>query len=125
MKKTKLIFIVSLVSLISLLIIQINWIYQAAKTKEELFNEKATIVLSRTVETLNSDLELCSKMDMCCSGKLDNCPMLLARGDKQKIDSVLKYYMDFYHFHIDYSFDVLKGGRSITNKETSTCTSSN
>lgn len=117
MKKTKLIFIVSLVSLISLLVIQINWIYQTAKAKEELFNEKATMVLSRTVETLNTDLELCSKMKMCCSGKRENCPMFLAVADRQKIDSVLNHFMNFYHFHIDYSFDVLQGGKSITNEE--------
>lgn len=120
MKKTKLIFIVSLVSLISLLVIQINWIYQTAKAKEELFNEKATMVLSRTVETLNSDLELCSKMEMCCSEKRENCPMFLAVADKQKIDSVLNHYMNFYHFHIDYSFDVLQGGKSMTKQESNT-----
>jgi len=117
MKNTKLIFIVSLVSLISLLVIQISWIYQTAKAKEELFNEKATMVLSRTVETLNSDVELCTNMKMCCSGDKENCPMFLAVADKRKIDSVLNYYMNFYQFHIDYSFDVLQDGKSMTTSE--------
>lgn len=119
--KTSFIIISSLGAMVFLLIIQINWIFQTANAKEELFNEKATMVLSRTVEELKTDKELCANMKSCCSIKnKENCPMYLADSDVHKIDSLLQGFMDFYHFHIDYSFEVLQDGNSITRQDKNT-----
>lgn len=116
--RTSLIIISSLGAMVFLLIIQINWIFQTASVKEELFNEKAAMVLSRTVQELNTDKELCAKMNSCCSmNNKENCPMYLEKTDVDKIDSLLKRFMDYYHFHIEYSFEVLQHGTSITRHE--------
>ncbi len=99
------------------LAIQIKWIFQTAKIKEELFNEKANMVLSRTAETLCSDKETCMNMDSCCF--LDSgpeCALKLDQAEVSKIDSLLAHYMKFYNFHIDYSFEVIKPKASDLHK---------
>ena len=82
-------------ALLLVLIIQVNWLFQTAKSKEELFNEKANIVLARTTEALLSDKETCKNLKVCVGKK-----------ETHKIDSLFRYYMNFYNFHINYSFEV-------------------
>ena len=99
---------VSSFALIILLMIQVNWILQTAKIKEELFNEKANMVLSKTADALSADKEACRNMEVCVG---DN--------DIRKIDSLFSHYMKFYNFHINYSFQVMQpksyDGKSIND----------
>src|ERR1700744_3894004 len=95
--RTNIFIVISSVALLIVLIIQINWIFQTAKSKEELFNEKANIVLARTTEALLHDKETCKNIEAC-----------IGKKETHKIDSLFKYYMNFYNFHIDYSFQIVK-----------------
>lgn len=117
--RTYLFIAVSSLALIAVLAIQVNWIFQSAKVKKELFNEKASIVLSRTTEALCSDEETCMNMGNCCI--LENsteCKLQLGKNEINKIDSLLKNYMKFYNFHIDYTFEVIKPSHPlVTSKD--------
>lgn len=111
LNRTYLFVVISSVALLSVLIIQVNWILQTAKIKEELFSEKANMVLSRTTDALRSDKETCMKIGACA--EMDNTPqsaVKLGNSEVKKIDSLFKHYMRFYNFHIDYSFVVAKPG---------------
>ncbi len=117
-KDTKIFLLLSSLALIILLVIQVQWIFKTAKVKEELFNEKANMVLSKTAEALCSDKETCMKMGECnMSGGNKECKLMLGDHEEEKIDSLLKYYMSLYNFHIAYSFEVLKPGTSIEDHE--------
>jgi len=94
--RTYLFIVISSIALLIVLFIQVNWIFQSAKIKEELFNEKANIVLARTTETLLSDTQACRNIEA-GAGK----------NEMDKIDSLFRHYMNFYNFHIDYSFEVI------------------
>lgn len=98
LNRTHLFITITSLALVAVLIIQINWIVETAKIREELFSEKANMVLSRTTEALSLDTVLRRKME---SG--------LDRTDVQKIDSLFIFYMKFYNFHIDYYFEVKPG----------------
>lgn len=74
-----------------------------ARIKEEIFNEKANMVLSRTAEALAADTNACRNMEVC-----------VGRNEIHKTDSLLTNYMDFYNFHIDYYFEVKKPGETAT-----------
>jgi two-component system phosphate regulon sensor histidine kinase PhoR len=87
------------------LIIQVNWIFQTAEIKEELFNEKANMVLARTTEALSSDTATCRNMEI-----------NIGKNEIHKIDSLFRHYMNFYNFHIDYSFEVKPGSVTAKNK---------
>lgn len=83
------------IALLTVLLIQINWIFKTARIKEELFNEKANMVLVRTAEALSSDTEACRNIE---SG--------MEKSEINKIDSLINHYMNFYNFQLMYSFEV-------------------
>src|SRR6185437_14917403 len=97
LNRTNIFIATSSIALLLVLIIQVNWIFETAKSKEDLFNEKANIVLARTTEALNADKETCRNLEACVSKK-----------ETHKIDSLFRHYMNFYNFRIDYSFEVVK-----------------
>ncbi len=82
-------------ALLTVLIIQVNWIYETAEVKEEMFNEKAGIVLARTTEALSADTATCRQLEIS-----------VGTNELRKIDSLFRHYMDYYNFHTDYSFEV-------------------
>ena len=104
------IFISSL-ALIAVLAIQIHWIFQTAEMKEELFNEKANMVLARTTEAIGSDQAACQEIGQCVK-EGDKAgtggPIQLRNQEVKKIDSLLRHYMKFYNVQIRYSFSVAK-----------------
>ncbi len=113
--KSYLLIAVSFIALAILMLIQVNWIIQAAKAKEELFNEKANMVLSRTAEALCSDKEACMNMDKVCTmehGK--ECRLELEEMEIKKIDALLQKFMKRYNFHLNYSFEVIKPGDNLS-----------
>lgn len=100
---------ISSIALLTVLIIQVNWIFETAKIKEELFNDKANMVLSRTIDVLRSDKETCLKIGACAGmDSASGSSVKLGRNEVHKIDSLLTYYMGFYNFQIGYSFVVAK-----------------
>jgi two-component system phosphate regulon sensor histidine kinase PhoR len=104
------IFISSL-ALIAVLAIQIHWIFQTAEMKEDLFNEKANMVLARTTEAIGSDQAACQEIGACLKeGEKAGTsgPIQLRNQEVKKIDSLLRHYMKFYNVKIRYSFSVAK-----------------
>lgn len=95
--RTDIFVLISAIALFFVLMVQVNWIFEAANIKKELFNEKANIVLARTTEALNADKETCQQME---NG--------VGKDERRKIDSLIRHFMNFYNFHIDYTFEVLK-----------------
>jgi two-component system phosphate regulon sensor histidine kinase PhoR len=89
------IIIISSIALFIVLVIQVNWMLQSAKMKEEIFNEKAKIVLGKTAEKLSAD-----KL------KFDNYKISGNSSDTRRIDSILNYYMKLYNIRIDYFFEM-------------------
>lgn len=108
MKRNYLIISVSSLALVILLIIQVKWIIQTAKVKEELFNEKASMVVARTAEVLSADPEACKNFE---SGTDDK--------EIVKTDSLFTSYMKFYEINTDYSFAVSAPGQNSTEKSNS------
>jgi two-component system phosphate regulon sensor histidine kinase PhoR len=94
--RTTLFITVSSIALSLVLIIQVNWLFQTAKNKEELFNEKANMVLARTTEALLADEETCKRIE---SGD--------DKSTTHTIDSIFTHYMKFYGFYVDYSFEIV------------------
>src|ERR1022692_1808599 len=60
--RTNTFIIVSSAALLILLIIQVSWIYKTARVKEDMFNEKESIVLARTAEAIGADKETCREI---------------------------------------------------------------
>jgi signal transduction histidine kinase len=109
---------ISSIALLILLIIQVNWIVKTANIKEEIFNEKANIILSRTTEALRNDKETCRKIGACAdNNKSNGSNTKLGKEEGKKIDSLFNYYMKLYNFHIEYSYTVTKSGNNASTNE--------
>ncbi|MCE3280721.1 MAG: two-component sensor histidine kinase [Bacteroidetes bacterium] len=109
---------ISSIALFIVLIIQVNWIFQTAQVKEELFNEKANLVLARTTDALLSDKQTCEKIENSVEQRNNSgFVALLEKNEMRKIDSLLVHFMNFYSFHVDYSFEVIKSGGFPFKKE--------
>jgi two-component system phosphate regulon sensor histidine kinase PhoR len=101
----------SAVALVILLVIQVNWLLKTARAKEELFNEKASMVLAHTAQELCADKATCTNMGNCClSNDGPGCVIKLGNPEAHKIDSLLRHFMARYNLRIDYSFEVIKPG---------------
>lgn len=95
LSRTYLFIAVSSIALIIVLIIQVNWIYETADVKENIFNEKANMVLSKTAEALAKD-----------TAAVKSLGVSVGKNEKRKIDSLFNHYMKVYHIQINYSFSV-------------------
>ena len=115
LNRTYLFIAISSIALVIVLFIQVNWIFETAKIKEELFTEKANMVLSKTTEALSSDKKTVKKIETneYATGSIvinacSNTEVCISTPDIKMIDSLFKYYMNFYNFHLDYSFVVIE-----------------
>lgn len=95
--KTSIFISIAIISLLSILFIQINWMLETARIKQELFSEKANMVLLRTAEVVVADEATCRGID---EG--------VGQSELNTIDSVFKHYMKYYKFKIDYVFEIKK-----------------
>lgn len=93
--KTHLFIVVSSVALVAVLAIQVNWILQTARIKEQLFNEKANLVLSKTAEAFSAD-----------TGARQRPLGSVNDADVHQIDSLFAHYMQVYDIQIEYYFEV-------------------
>ncbi len=101
--------VIASIALLSVLIIQVNWIFATAKIKEDLFNEKANMVLSRTNDALSADKETYNEIATCVQNdSTTQTTTRLGNNEVRKIDSLFNYYLNYYNFKIDYKFVVAK-----------------
>ena len=104
--RTVIFILISSIALLAVVLIQLNWILQTAKYKEEAFNEKANIVLARTTEVLSMDEATSKKFEIW--------------SEKNKIDSLLNHFGNYYNLHEYYTFEVTKLPTSSSNIELGT-----
>lgn len=81
----------STIALLFLLGIQVIWIWRSAENREELFNEKAEMVLAKTADALKRDLDKDSTM---------------TNLDRTKVDSLIRSYMKLYNLPVGYHFEL-------------------
>ena len=115
LNRTYIFIAISSIALLIVLIIQVNWIVETAKIKEELFNEKANMVLAKTAEAVSSDKTTCKSIENNdqASGSIvinacKSTEICISNNEIRKIDSLFRHFMRFYNFHIDYSFVVIE-----------------
>lgn len=115
LNRTYILIAISSIALVVVLAIQVNWIFETAKIKEELFNEKANMVLTRTAEALSSDAETCKSIEnndeapgSIVINAYKSTEICISNNEIRKIDSLFRHFMRFYNFYIDYSFVLIQ-----------------
>lgn len=78
---------------------------ETAKNKEELFSEKAEMILSKTATDLRSD-----------SFSVQHLPLKMNKDDRNKIDSLIQHYMKVYRIKLDYTFSIAEEQKQNNNQ---------
>lgn len=109
MKKARTLIILSSLAIILLLSMQVLWILQSAKVKEEQFNHSVMLAMCKVTEAMCEDPEHCASLESCCrSDDESSCQLTLNEEQKTTIDSIIRYYMAFYKVDLDYSFEIVR-----------------
>jgi two-component system phosphate regulon sensor histidine kinase PhoR len=107
--RTHVFIAISSCALVLLLIFQINWVRRTAAMKEQLFNEKANMVLSRTTEAIEADQQLKVSIDQIMKeSRQDESLLRLDEESRSRIEDLLNNFMSYYNFHPDFSFELAK-----------------
>lgn len=109
---------ISSLALIALLAIQVTWIVKSAELKEQMFTEKANMILSKTVEAIGEDKVTCGRIGASLKqNSNNNISAVLSKRELHKIDSIFAFYMKYYHILVKYSYDVVKPTSSSSERK--------
>ncbi len=111
-----LLIVLSSIALILVLIIQVNWIIQSANIKENIFNEKANMVLTRTSEALQTDVNTCNNIEACLDS-INTNKNQLGSAEVKVLDSLFNHYMKVYNVQLNYTYVVAQSKTINSNKE--------
>ena len=95
--------------LIALVIIQVNWILNAAKIQESQFSHSVNMTLDRIVENISRDKQMCKNVESCFVST-DSTPCCLrTKYQKEwlKVDSIIKINLEYYNIDLVYEFDIV------------------
>ena len=95
--------------LLALVIIQVNWILNAASMQESQFSHSVDMTLKRIIENISQDKQMCKNVDSCFKPN-DSTPCCLRTKFKkewQKVDSIIKSNLEYYNIDLEYEFDIV------------------
>jgi len=111
MKKQKIqliIIIFTFLFLISLVLIQVNWIFKTAKMKQDLFNKSVNMALSSTVDNISKDLQMCENVKDCFEMDSKGTCCQSFRGiEWRKVNSMIKKDLEACNIDLDFEFDIV------------------
>jgi len=111
-KKNKLqitLIVVTFISLLALVAIQISWIVNAANIQEKQFNQSVKMAMSKIVEQLTDDESICSEVASCIgkAGTASCFTSMYNQIEWSKLDSIVKTALSFYNLNTGYEFDIV------------------
>ena len=109
--------ILTLISLILLVGIQISWVFKSARMQEAQFSHTVTLAMNRIVDNLSNNRTLCKEMNNCLrAGKSHSCFLLMKnRIEWAYLDTLIKNDLKYYNISLDYEFDIVDKGSEITS----------
>ena len=112
MKKNKLqinLIIVTFLSLLALVAIQVSWIIKAANIQEKQFSHSVKMAMNVIVEDLADDESICSEVADCISrSEATSCyKSMYNQIEWSRVDSIVKSALDDYNINTGYEFDIV------------------
>ncbi len=112
MKNRKLqigIITLTFLSLVALIAIQVSWIIKAANRQEKQFSHSVSLAMRHIVEEIADNESICTEVVSCIGkGGLTSCyESLYNNVEWAKVDSIVKWALNYYHINTDYEFDIV------------------
>jgi two-component system phosphate regulon sensor histidine kinase PhoR len=100
--------IITFLFLISLVLIQFNWIFQTAKMKQDLFNKSVNMALSSTVDNISRDHRICENVRNCFSGdSISSCCQRFDRINWRKVNKMIRDDLIECNIDLEFEFDIV------------------
>lgn len=112
-----LLVIFTLVFLICLVIIQVNWILRAAKMQEAQFSQSVKMALIRAERNISQDAQICVGMSSCFITNPNICVRESREIEWSKVDSILKKDLEYYNIDLEYEFDIVNVNDPLQTKK--------
>ncbi len=105
-------FLLTIISLILLVAIQISWILKSARMQEAQFNHSVTMAMNRIVDNLSRSEFICKEMSNCIrKDKSQSCLFMMRnRLEWAALDTLIKEDLEYYDINLDYEFDIVEKG---------------
>jgi two-component system, OmpR family, phosphate regulon sensor histidine kinase PhoR len=114
--------IITIVCLVVLVGIQINWILKAARMQEAQFNQSVKMAMNRIVENLAGDQTICKEVTNCLrEGSTGSCYLMMKnREEWANMGSMIKKDLKFYGINLDFEFDIVENTSGQLKKQVKT-----
>lgn len=101
--------ILTFACLILLLGIQVNWIMKAASLQESQFNHSVDMAMSRIVDNLSRDQQICTEVSNCLrEGTSNSCFLLMKnRAEWANMGAMIKDDLKYYGINLNFEFDIV------------------
>lgn len=96
--------ILTFVALLTLLGIQVSWIFRTAKLEEKNFNRMVTMALIDAREEIGNSASTCNDMkDYLCGNP---CQLNVRKQKIGELDSIIRSKLEIYHINLEYTFEI-------------------
>lgn len=117
-KAGRLILTISVVvSMVGLLLIQVNWLMESIRMQEAIFTKGVNMALSQTAMTMANDIELSTAMHNSIEkDSLINSEEVFTQNIIHRLDSTVQKELQFYHINLDFHFILINGKDTLSLK---------
>ncbi|MGF7138931.1 sensor histidine kinase [Roseimarinus sediminis] len=104
LKHQNLLALLTFLALIAILVVQVDWLFKAARFKEIHFNHMVTKALIEAREDIGQSASTCSDMNNYLCGR--PCKINVREQKIAELDSIIRSKMEIYHIDLDYTFEI-------------------
>jgi len=106
--------IFTFIALLTLLIVQVYWLFKVARLEEENFNQQVNKALTEARQEIGNTVSTCSDMKNYLCG--NPCQHTVKQKKIEELDSIIKSKLNLYHIDLDYTYTITDS----THKKNST-----
>lgn len=96
--------ITTFIALIVLMVIQVNWLFNAARLEEQNFNQTVAKALNKSREEIGSRVPVCNNMKNYLCGH--PCHVATKKKTIDEIDSIIRSNLNNYQIELGYKFEI-------------------
>lgn len=114
-QRIQLITIIStFIFLIVLVFIQVNWIFQTARMKKDLFDKSVNMALSQAVDNISRDFHICENVRSCfVQDSSGSCCQGFSKIEWKKVNRIIRQDLEDCNIDLDFEFDIIDMKKNI------------
>jgi two-component system phosphate regulon sensor histidine kinase PhoR len=96
--------IFTFIALLTLLAVQVYWLFKVARLEEENFNQQVNKALTEARQEIGNTVSTCNDMKNYLCG--NPCQFTVKKKKIEELDSIIKSKLNLYHIDLEYTFTI-------------------